>query len=115
MATYGLDIVATGAPELPEGVDRDPVRRQEDFSETADVFGYVTVRLSLHPDDAGSSLSVAKWFKEHLRCDELAIGEIRFEDDSTYVSLHSSKIGTAMKAIEKRTYNDQTMTAVIVE
>ena len=48
MATYGLDIQASEAPELPEGVDRDPVRRQEDFGET-DVLGYVTMKLSLHP------------------------------------------------------------------
>ena len=114
MATYGLDIQPSEAPELPEGVDRDPVR-QEDFGETADVFGYVTVKLSLHPDHAGSPLAVANWFVEHLRCDELAIGTIRFDDDSTYVSLHSSKIGTAMKAMEKRPYNGENLTAVIVE
>ena len=115
MATYGLDIQPSEAPELPEGIDRDPVRRQEDFGETADVFGYVTVKLSLHPDQAGSPLSVANWLVEQLRCDELAIGTIRFDEDSTYVSLHSSKIGTAMKAMEKRPYNGENLTAVIVE
>ncbi|MGB1766380.1 MAG: hypothetical protein ACPHJE_03250, partial [Poseidonia sp.] len=78
-------------------------------------FGYVTVKLSLHPNDAGSTLNVANWFVEQLRCDELAIGTIAFRDDATFVSLHSSKIGTAMKAIEKRPFNGQTMTAVIVE
>ena len=115
MATYGLDIQPSEAPELPEGVERDPVRRQEDFGETADVFGYVTMKLSLRPEEAGSPLNVSKWFLEQLRCDELAIGTIRFDDDSTYVSLHSSKIGTAMKAVEKRPFNGTTMTAVIVE
>ena len=91
------------------------MRKQEDFAETADVFGYVTMKLSLHPNDAGSSLNVSNWFVEQLRCDELAVGTVRFDDDSTYVSLHSSKIGTAMKAVEKRPFNGQTMTAVIVE
>ncbi|MBT5453502.1 MAG: DEAD/DEAH box helicase, partial [Euryarchaeota archaeon] len=37
MATYGLDILPSEAPELPEGIDRDPVRRQDDFGESADV------------------------------------------------------------------------------
>ena len=60
-------------------------------------------------------MNVSKWFLEQLRCDELAIGTIRFDDDSTYVSLHSSKIGTAMKAVEKRPFNGTTMTAVIVD
>ncbi len=115
MATYGLDIQTSEAPELPEGVERDPVRRQEDFGETADVFGYVTVKLSLRPEDAGSTLNVANWFVEQLRCEELAIGTISFQDEATFVSLHKSKIGTAMKAIEKRPYNGQTMTASIVE
>ena len=45
----------------------------------------------------------------------VSVGTVRFDDDSTYVSLHSSKIGTAMKAVEKRPFNGQTMTAVIVE
>ena len=49
MATYGLDIQPSEAPELPEGVERDPVRRQEDFAETADVFGYVTVSCRSTP------------------------------------------------------------------
>ncbi len=115
MATYGLEIQPSEAPELPEGIERDPVRRQDDFTETADVFGYVTVRLSLHPDQAGSSRNVADWFVDLLRCDELAVGEVRFDDDSTYVSLHSSKVSTAMKAVAKREYNGHEVTAAIVE
>ena len=115
MATYGLDIVASEAPELPESVSKDPVRRQEDFGETADVFGYVTMKLSLHPEQAGSVHAVSSWFKEHLRCDDLAIGTIRFDENNTFVSLHTSKIGTAMKAIEMRPYNGETISAAIVE
>jgi ATP-dependent RNA helicase DeaD len=115
IATYGLDITPSEAPELPEGVDRDPVRRQDDFGESADVFGYVTVRLSLTPAEAGSSLAVSNWFMENIKCDELAIGEIRFDDEATFVSLHSSKLSTAMKAIEKRPYDGVNMTASIVE
>lgn len=115
MATYGLDIQPCEAPELPEGVERDPVRRQDDFAEAADVFGYVTVRLSLHPNEAGSSHHLASWFVEQLKCDELAIGDIHFDNDSTYVSLHNSKLTTAMKALEKRMYNGQHLTATIVD
>jgi ATP-dependent RNA helicase DeaD len=114
MATYGLEIQPSEAPELPDGVERDPVRRQDDFGESADVFGYVTLQLSLHPNDAGSTHHVSSWFVEQLKCDELAIGEIRFENDSTFVSLHSSKLSTAMKVIEKRPFNGQTLSASIV-
>ena len=114
MATYGLAIQPTEAPELPDGVERDPVRRQDDFEESADVFGYVTLQLSLHPSDAGSAHHVSSWFVEQLKCDELAVGEIRFEHDTTFVSLHSSKLSTAMKVIEKRPFNGQTLSASIV-
>ena len=63
MATYGLDIVSTEAPELPSGVERDPVNRQDDFGETADVFGFVTLQLNIAQSDAGSSRTVAQWFQ----------------------------------------------------
>ena len=114
MATYGLEITPSEAPELPEGVDRDPVRRQDDFGESADVFGYVTLQLSLHPNDAGSAHHVSSWFVDQLKCDELAVGEIRFEGESTFVSLHSSKLSTAMKVIDKRPFNGHSMSASIV-
>jgi superfamily II DNA/RNA helicase len=115
MATYGLDIQPTEAPELPDGVDRDPVRRQDDFTESADVFGFVTVQINLSEDNAGSALQVSSWLIEQLKCDELAVGEIKFEGDATFVSLHKSKIGLAMKAVEKRDYNGHQLTCAIVE
>ena len=45
-ATHSLDIIATEAPDLPDGIDRDPVRKQEDNSEAADVFGMVPIKIS---------------------------------------------------------------------
>ena len=44
-ATHSLDIVESDAPELPEGMDRDPVKKQEDNAEAADVFGMVPIKL----------------------------------------------------------------------
>lgn len=115
MATYGLDILPCEAPELPEGIERDPVRRQDDYGESADVFGYVTVKLDLTPEAAGSAHQVSSWFVKQLKCDELAVGEVRFSDEHTFVSLHTSKIGLAMKAMQKRPYGSDTLVASIVE
>ena len=114
MATYGLDIVSSEAPDLPEGVERDPVRRQDDFGESADVFGYVTVRLNIDQSSVGSSRKLADWVQGHLRCDELAIGEIRYVDDSTLLSIHKSKIGTAMKALAQKAYEGHQLEPTIV-
>ena len=41
------------APELPEGVERDPVRKQDDFGENADVYGFVSIRLNAGSDELG--------------------------------------------------------------
>ena len=45
IATYNLSIEETEAPELPEGVDRDPVRKQDDFGENADVYGLSLIHI----------------------------------------------------------------------
>ena len=115
MATYGLDIIDSEPPELPEGMDRDPVKRQDDFGETADVFGFVTLELTIAPSDAGSSRAVSQWFTDALRCNEMAIGDVHFENDSTFISIHTSKVGLAIKALEKREMSGQRVVASIVE
>ena len=115
MATYGLDIIVSEVPELPEGVDRDPVKRQDDFGETADVFGFVTLELNISAQQAGSSRSVANWFQRSLRCDEMAIGDVHFDGDSTFISIHTSKVGLALKALEKHEMAGQNVVGVVAE
>ena len=115
MATYGLDIIESEVPELPEGVDRDPVKRQDDFGETADVFGFVTLELNINPDAAGSSRKVSQWFTDALKCNEMAIGDVHFDNNSTFISIHTSKVGLAMKALQKKEMAGQMVVGTIVE
>ena len=115
MATYGLDIVSTEVPELPSDVDRDPVNRQDDFGETADVFGFVTIKLNIAQSDAGSSRTVAQWFQNSLRCDEMAIGDVHFDSESTFISIHTSKVGLALKALDKHEMAGKTVSGIVVE
>ena len=114
IATYNLDIHETDAPELPEGIERDPVKKQDDFGENADVYGFVSIRLSANATQLGSPLQIASWFEEHLRCDSLAIGDVRFEGESTVVSIHSSKLGLAMKAINMHPFGSQKVDAEVL-
>ena len=114
IATYNLDIHETDAPELPEGTERDPVKKQDDFGENADVYGFVSIRLSANATQLGSPLQIASWFEEHLRCDSLAIGDVRFEGESTVVSIHSSKLGLAMKAINMHPFGSQKVDAEVL-
>ena len=115
MATYGLDIVSTEVPELPSDVNRDPVNRQDDFGETADVFGFVTIKLNIAQSDAGSSRTVAQWFQNSLRCDEMAIGDVHFDSESTFISIHTSKVGLALKALDKHEMAGKTVSGIVVE
>ena len=114
IATYNLDIHETDAPELPEGIERDPVKKQDDFGENADVYGFVSIRLGASAAQLGSPLQIASWFEEHLRCDSLAIGDVRFEGESTVVSIHSSKLRLAMKAINMHPFGSQKVDAEVL-
>jgi len=114
IATYNLSIEETEAPDLPEGVERDPVRKQDDFGENADVYGFVNIRLDAGTGTLGSPLQIASWFEQHLRCDSLAIGDVRFEGDSTLVAIHSSKLGLAMKAIKMHPFGSDMVNAEVL-
>ena len=114
IATYNLDVQETDAPDLPNGVERDPVRKQDDFGENADVYGFVSIRLGAGTEQLGSPLQIASWFEQHLRCDALAIGDVRFEGDSTVVAIHSSKLGLAMKAIQMHPFGSLKVDAEVL-
>ena len=114
IATYNLDVQDSEAPDLPEGVDRDPVKKQDDFGENADVYGFVRIRLAAGTDQLGSPLQIASWFEQHLRCDSLAIGDVQFEGDSTVVAIHSSKLGLAMKAIQMHPFGSLKLDAEVL-
>ncbi|MCS5533131.1 MAG: DEAD/DEAH box helicase [Candidatus Poseidoniaceae archaeon] len=114
IATYGLNIVEAEAPELPQGLDRDPVKKQDDYGETANVFGFVTLSLDIPQNIAGSSRTVSNWFIKALNCKELAIGDVSFEQEKTFISIHTSKVGLAIKALEKREMAGQIVSASIV-
>ena len=114
IATYNLDVQETDAPDLPDGVERDPVRKQDDFGENADVYGFVSIRLGAGTEQLGSPLQIASWFEQHLRCDALAIGDVRFEGDTTVVAVHSSKLGLAMKAIQMHPFGSLKVDATVL-
>ncbi len=114
IATYNLDVQETDAPDLPDGIDRDPVKKQDDFGENADVYGFVSIRLGAGTEVLGSPLQIASWFEQHLRCDALAIGDVRFEGDTTVVAIHSSKLGLAMKAIQMHPFGSLKVNAEVL-
>ena len=105
IATYGLDIASVAVPDLPSGVNKDAIAYKDDFMESADVFGFVPIKLTSNNDLTFSSRVIANWLAEKMRCDELSIGEIQFTQDTVVVNVHSSKVSLALKAIEKYDIN----------
>ena len=111
IATYGLDIASVDVPNLPDGIDKDSIAYKDDYLESADVFGFVPIRLTSNDDIEFSSRVIANWLAEKMRCDELAIGEIQFDQDTVTVNVHSSKVSLALKAIEKYDLNGVNLSA----
>jgi hypothetical protein len=113
MATYGLDIASTDVPDLPPEVEHDSIAYKDDFMESADVFGFVPIKLTSSDKMEYSSRVIANWFAEKMRCDQLAIGEIRYDQDVVIVNIHSSKVSLALKAVERYDLNGIKLSAEV--
>ena len=107
IATHSLDIIVSEAPELPEGVSRDPVRKQEDNAEAADVFGMVPIRIST---TSMSKFAIVEEITSSLNCNELSVGDIIINDDHTIVEVHNRHASLAV-----RSFNSKDITASIIE
>ena len=95
-ATHSLNITETEAPELPEGIDRDPVKKQEDNAEAADVFGMVPIRLNT---TSLSKYAISTEIISSLKCTELAIGDIMINEDHTIVEVHNKHASLAIRSL----------------
>ena len=55
------------------------------------------------------------WFQKSLRCDEMAIGDVHFDGGSTFISIHTSKVGLALKALDKHEMSGQKVVGTVAE
>ena len=106
IATHSLEITACEAPELPDGM-RDPVRKQEDNSEVADVFGMVPIRVET---TKFSKRALVEQLVASLKCDELSIGDISLNVDHTIVEVHNKSATLAVRAL-----NSNDLSASIIQ
>jgi len=112
-STWNLSIEFKDAPELPNGVDRDPIGRREDWDEVSDVFGMVKVRVSVGKSDS-SKRALADWIIQQARVPDIAIGEIRQGVDETDVEIHVDKVAYVMDVIKAREFNGLDLSPQIV-
>ena len=101
IATHSLVVSEVEAPELPDGMDRDPVKKQEDNSEAADVFGMVPIKLET---TSLSKNQIVNQIVGSLNCDELAVGDISFDNDHTIVEVHSRHATLAIKLLKSEDF-----------
>ena len=102
ISTWNMVVKEVEAPELPEGVDRDPVRKQMDWGESADVFGMVPLRLSTKET---SKLAIHCFVTEQARLPDLAIGQIRADGTEAIVEIHREKAQHALDALKGKSMN----------
>jgi len=101
ISTWNMAIKEVDAPELPEGVDRDPVRKQKDWGESADVFGMVPIRLAI---GGASKLAVHNFVASEARLTDLAIGQILVGETSATVEIHRQKAQHALDALKGKSF-----------
>ena len=112
--TWNLDIPYVEAPELPDGMERDPVRKREDWSEVTDPFGMVSVSLEIGRATI-TKRSLADWIVSQARIPEIALGEIEMEDTSSTVQIHVEKASYVIDVINKRKLDGNSLNPTILK
>ena len=113
-STWGLTIPFVEAPSLPEGLDRDPVRKREDWDEVADSFGMVRIKLDIGQNDL-TKRALSDWIVKLAKIPEIVVGEITQSDDSSEVEIHVAKVAYVIDVIKARDYNGRKIKPLIVE
>ena len=113
-STWNLTIPFVDAPSLPEGMDRDPIGRRDDWEEVSDPFGMVTVKLTLGKSDS-TKRALADWIAREARVPDIVIGEIAQGEDETHVEIHVDKVAYVIDVIKAREFNGRSLAPSIME
>jgi len=113
-STWGLTIPFVEPPVLPEGVDRDPVKKRDDWDEVADSFGMVRINLNIGQKDS-TKRALADWIVSQAKIVDIVVGEITQSNDSSEVEIHVAKVAYVIDVIKAREYNGRKLKPVIVE
>ncbi len=113
--TWTMHIEESGPPELPSHLDRDPVKRQQDWGELSNVYGMVRITLDVGSNSSASSRGLSDWIVSEARLPEIAIGEIDVGDSSTIVEVHRDRVETVLGILSKRDWQGTKLNARLVE
>ena len=102
ISTWNMVVKEVDPPELPEGVERDPVRKQMDWGESADVFGMVPIRISTSET---SKLMIHNFVTDQARLPDIAVGQILADGSHAVVEIHREKAQHALDALKGKSLN----------
>ena len=107
-STWNLKIPASQPPDLPEGTNRDPVRKREDWDEVSDSFGMVRIKVSVGRKKA-SKREFSDWLKAEAKLPDIAIGDIHQEDNSAIIEIHVEKAGATLEILKRREWEGSSL------
>ena len=113
--TWTMHIEESGPPELPSHLNRDPVKRQQDWGELSNVYGMVRITLDVGSNSSASSRGLSDWIVSEARLPDIAIGEIDVGDSSTIVEVHRERVETVLGILSKRDWQGTKLNARLVE
>ena len=113
-STWNLTIPEHEAPELPDGTNRDPVRRREDWDEVSDAYGMVRIRVSI-TDKQASKRELADWLRQEAKIPDIAIGEIEIGQDHTVLEVHVEKAGRTLEVLRRRKWGGSALDALLLD
>ncbi|MDP7002699.1 MAG: DEAD/DEAH box helicase [Candidatus Thalassarchaeaceae archaeon] len=111
--TWNMEIPLSEPPGLPEGA-KEMVKQKEDWDELSDIFGMVTVRLSVGGSDA-TKLTLAEWVLREARVPEIAIGEISLGDQESTIEVHVKKASYVIDVLKTREFMGRKLKPSIVK
>ncbi len=111
--TWNLEIPYVDTPPLPEGMNRDPIRKRDDWSEVTDPFGMVSISLAVGKADS-TKRALADWIVDEARIQEIALGEIDIGEAASTVQIHVEKAAYVIDVIKKREFNGRALKPTIV-
>jgi len=107
-STWNLKIPSSQPPKLPQGVDRDPVRKREDWDEVSDPFGMVRIRVSVGRKEA-SKRELSDWIKSEVKLPDIAIGDVIQDDHSSVLEIHVEKAGATLEILKRREWDGSSL------
>ena len=100
-STLDLEISESEPPALPEGTDRDPVRKQADYEESEDAFGFVTLVVTLNEGDSLTAREIERFLLARAACTHLHLGRMDMAGGHGRISVHRTKVDLALQSFKK--------------